>query len=91
MVSKLVVLTIHLAVALFCAYLAWAILTKRPIPKLIGLFLAALAVALVAMHIYFYDQKSRVTSYLKQRGIHFDPKDPEYGPIGGRPGGVTWV
>jgi len=28
---------------------------------------------------------------LRQRGLSYDKNDPNYAPIGGRPGGVTWV
>ena len=82
------ILIIHVVVAVVFLYLAWAIYTKRQIPQFAGVLFGITAVALVVAHVYFYTSKK---TNGKQYGISVDPNDPRFDPIGGRPGGITWV
>lgn len=90
--NKLNILIIHLVVAFFLSYLAYMIINKKQIPVFVGLFIGVLALVLVAAqsYLYFYKSKKRKERRDALRGFHF-PDDGTYDPIGGRPGGITWV
>lgn len=89
--SQETILGIHIGVVLFLAFLAWAILTRTQTPKYVGIFILLVVISVVTVQVYFFTQhKNNNSPTGKAQGLHFDPNDPNYKPIGGI-GGTGWV
>ena len=90
LLDNLTILIIHIIVALMLYYFAFMIIMKKRIPVFIGILLVVLATVLVIIQSYLYHYKLYNTDK-GLRGILFPKDDPDYDPIGGRPGGLTWI
>jgi branched-subunit amino acid transport protein AzlD len=88
------ILAIHIVIGVFIIYLSYLILEKRQIPNFIGMLLMIfISVFLIVINIYIYKNTNNDKSQeqTKLRGFNVDPNDSRFKPIGGVPGGVTWV
>jgi len=92
--SRSFILGIHIIIAIFIIYLSYLILEKKQIPNFFGMLLMIfISVFLILINIYIYKNTNNDKSQeqTKLRGFNVDPNDPRFKPIGGVPGGVTWV
>lgn len=56
MLSKIIILTIHLMVALILGYLSFAIIFGKSTPKLVGIFLILTTILVVSINIYSFKE-----------------------------------
>lgn len=96
MLTRLTILLVHIIVSLILGYISFNIVTQKPMPVFVGILIGLTALTVLTYHLYVFssDKKDNFCcgkNDERARGLHFDPDDPDYKPIGGIPKGITWA